>query len=142
ILSYDDLSVMEVADLVNTIDGLTEEQATAIVARAEVLAEEPTEELPRRKSGRGAAALLEGQREPTAAADGATVGETGESEAAPGEEPDHEREENDASDASIDDDDSASPAEPRGAIETEEFSNNEVEREPESDEVRSETEDD
>ncbi len=33
ILSYDDLSVMEIADLVNTIDGLTEEQATEIVSR-------------------------------------------------------------------------------------------------------------
>ena len=34
ILSYDDLSVMEIADLVNTIEGLSEEQATEIVARA------------------------------------------------------------------------------------------------------------
>ena len=31
ILSYDDLSVMEIADLVNTIEGLTEEQAVEIV---------------------------------------------------------------------------------------------------------------
>lgn len=60
ILSYDDLSVMEIADLVNTIEGLSEEQATEIVARAEVLAEELSEELPRRKGGRAAAALLEG----------------------------------------------------------------------------------
>ncbi len=52
ILSYDDLSVMEIADLVNTIEGLTEEQAIEIVARAEVLAEEQTEELPRRKGQR------------------------------------------------------------------------------------------
>ena len=59
ILSYDDLSVMEIADLVNTIEGLSEEQATEIVARAEVLAEELSEELPRRKGGRAAAALLE-----------------------------------------------------------------------------------
>ncbi len=59
ILSYDDLSVMEIADLVNTIEGLSEEQATEIVARAEVLAEELSEELPRRKGGRTAAALLE-----------------------------------------------------------------------------------
>jgi N utilization substance protein A len=58
ILSYDDLSVMEIADLANTIEGLSEEQATEIVARAEVLAEELSEELPRRK-GRAAAALLE-----------------------------------------------------------------------------------
>ena len=47
ILSYDDLSVMEIADLVNTIEGLTEEQAVEIVARAETLAEEQAEELPR-----------------------------------------------------------------------------------------------
>ncbi len=59
ILSYDDLSVMEIADLVNTIEGLSTEQATEIVARAEVLAEELSEELPRRKGGRAAAALLE-----------------------------------------------------------------------------------
>ena len=44
ILSYDDLSVMEIADLVNTIEGLTEEQAIEIVARAETLAEEQAEE--------------------------------------------------------------------------------------------------
>ena len=55
ILSYDDLSVMEIADLVNTIEGLTEEQAVEIVARAEVLAEEQTEDLPRRKGSRAAA---------------------------------------------------------------------------------------
>src|SRR5208282_3858309 len=59
ILSYDDLSVMEITDLVNTIEGLSQEQATEIVARAEVLAEELSEELPRRKGGRTAAALLE-----------------------------------------------------------------------------------
>jgi transcription termination/antitermination protein NusA len=55
ILSFDDLSVMEISDLVNTIEGLTEEQAMEIVARAEVLAEEQTEELPRRKGSRGSA---------------------------------------------------------------------------------------
>ena len=55
ILSYDDLSVMEIADLVNTIEGLTEEQAVEIVARAEVLAEAQTEDLPRRKGSRAAA---------------------------------------------------------------------------------------
>src|SRR5205823_3872895 len=54
ILSYDDLSVMEIADLVNTIEGLTEEQAMEIVARAEILAEVQTEELPRRKGSRSA----------------------------------------------------------------------------------------
>jgi N utilization substance protein A len=52
ILSYDDLSVMEIADLVNTIEGLSEEQTIEIVARAETLAEEQSEELPRRKGAR------------------------------------------------------------------------------------------
>src|SRR5512135_1049124 len=52
ILSYDDLSVMEIADLVNTIDGLSEEQAIEIVSRAETLAEEQIEEMPRRKGAR------------------------------------------------------------------------------------------
>ncbi len=56
ILSYDDLSVMEIDDLVNTIEGLTEETATEITARAETLAEEQTEEMPRRKGARPAAA--------------------------------------------------------------------------------------
>jgi transcription termination/antitermination protein NusA len=54
ILSYDDLSVMEISDLVNTIEGLTEEQAVEIVTRADTLAEEQTEELPRRKGQRSA----------------------------------------------------------------------------------------
>jgi N utilization substance protein A len=61
ILSYDDLSVMEISDLVNTIEGLTEEQAIEIVGRAEVLAEAQTDELPRRKGARA------GSGEPTAA---------------------------------------------------------------------------
>ncbi len=52
ILSYDDLSVMEIADLVNTIEGLDEERAVEIVARAEVLAEEQVDEGPRRKGAR------------------------------------------------------------------------------------------
>ena len=60
ILSYDDLSVLEIADLVNTVEGLTEEQAVEIVARAAVLAEAQTEELLRRK---GAGAV---QEEPSA----------------------------------------------------------------------------
>jgi N utilization substance protein A len=55
ILSHDDLSVMEIADLVNTIEGLSEEQAVDIVGRAEVLAEEQAEEMPRRKGGKSAA---------------------------------------------------------------------------------------
>ncbi len=54
ILSYDDLSVMEISDLVNTIEGLTEEQAVGIVGQSETLAEEQTEELPRRKGARSA----------------------------------------------------------------------------------------
>jgi N utilization substance protein A len=54
ILSYDDLSVMEIADLVNTIDGLTEEQAIEIVSQAETFAEEQNEEMPRRKGARPA----------------------------------------------------------------------------------------
>ena len=53
ILSFDDLSVMEIADLVNTIEGLSEEQAIEIVTRAETLAEEQTEDLPRRKGAGG-----------------------------------------------------------------------------------------
>ncbi|MHC5537874.1 transcription termination factor NusA [Singulisphaera rosea] len=52
ILSYDDLSVMEISDLVNTIDGLTEEQAVEFVGQAETLAEEQAEEMPRRKGAR------------------------------------------------------------------------------------------
>src|SRR5437868_4508166 len=55
ILSYDDLSVMEIDDLVNTIEGLTVEQAMEIVARAEALAEEQAEEMPRRKGARAPA---------------------------------------------------------------------------------------
>ncbi len=55
ILSYDDLSVMEISDLVSTIEGLSEEQAVEIVGRAEVMAEEQAEELPRRKGARAAA---------------------------------------------------------------------------------------
>ena len=52
ILSYDDLSVMEIDDLVNTIEGLDEERAIDVVAKAEVLAEAQTEEMPRRKGAR------------------------------------------------------------------------------------------
>jgi N utilization substance protein A len=58
ILSYDDLSVMEISDLVNTIEGLTEEQTMEIVAQAETLAEEQAEELPRRKGARPIAPVL------------------------------------------------------------------------------------
>jgi N utilization substance protein A len=47
---------MEISDLVNTIEGLSEEQAVEIVARAETLAEEQAEEMPRRKGARPSAA--------------------------------------------------------------------------------------
>ena len=67
ILSYDDLSVMEISDLVNTIEGLTEEQAMEIVARAEALAEEQAEELPRRKGGRSASSSAESGADPAGA---------------------------------------------------------------------------
>ncbi len=52
ILSYDDLSVMEIVDLVNTIEGLDEELAVAIVGQAEALAEEQADDMPRRKGAR------------------------------------------------------------------------------------------
>jgi N utilization substance protein A len=53
ILSYDDLSVMEIDDLVATIEGLDHERAIRIVEAAEELAEQQSEESPRRKGGRG-----------------------------------------------------------------------------------------
>ncbi len=61
ILSFDDLSVMEIADLVNTIEGLSEETAVEIVSAAEVMAEEQAEEMPRRKSGGKAQAQTQGE---------------------------------------------------------------------------------
>ncbi len=73
ILSYDDLSVMEIADLVNTIEGLTEEHAVEIVAKAEVLAEAQTEDLPRRKGSRAASS------EPAVAVETASESESQES---------------------------------------------------------------
>src|SRR5262249_56109260 len=114
ILSYDDLSVMEIADLVNTIEGLTEEQAMEIVSRAEALAEEQTEELPRRKGSRSAAeeilgvapgALPEGEEfaEATAATSDPSEGEL------PQTQPD----------ASTAEPGSALPAAPAGAAEGE-----------------------
>jgi N utilization substance protein A len=66
ILSYDDLSVMEIDDLVNTIEGLTEEVASEITRQAEELAEQQEEDLPRRKGARAGAS---GEAAPT---DGAT----------------------------------------------------------------------
>ncbi len=55
ILSYDDLSVMEIADLVATVDGLTEESAERITSEAETLAEQQVDDLPRRKGARSPA---------------------------------------------------------------------------------------
>ncbi len=52
ILSFDDLSVMEIDDLVNTIEDLNEELAVEIVGRSEILAEEQADEMPRRKGAR------------------------------------------------------------------------------------------
>ena len=52
ILSFDDLSVMEIDDLVNTIEDLNEELAVEIVGRAEELAELQVDEMPRRKGAR------------------------------------------------------------------------------------------
>ena len=68
ILSFDDLSVMEISDLVNTIEGLTEDQTIEIVARAETLAEEQADDLPRRKGGRPSAPVSEPASEPAPAA--------------------------------------------------------------------------
>ena len=120
ILSYDDLSVMEIADLVSTIEGLTEEQAVEIVARAEVLAEEQTDELPRRKGSRGAAAaspvietLEEGETE--SAVDPSAVEQEGGDEFADEDADDLEP----TPDASIEELDSALPTELRSAIDGE-----------------------
>jgi N utilization substance protein A len=52
ILSFDDLSVMEITDLVNTIEGLTEEHAEDIRSKAEALAEAQGDEGPRRKGAK------------------------------------------------------------------------------------------
>jgi N utilization substance protein A len=72
ILSYDDLSVMEIDDLVNTIDGLDEELAMSIRDRAETLAEEQAEEMPRRKGARTQAPPSEPEVAAPAVGDGAT----------------------------------------------------------------------
>ncbi len=72
ILSYDDLSVMEISDLVSTIEGLTEEQAVEIVAQAEAMAEARADESPRRKSRTGSSIGEETAGEP-AAIDGAAA---------------------------------------------------------------------
>jgi N utilization substance protein A len=64
ILSYDDLSIMEITDLVNTIEGLDEELAVSITQQAEQLAEQQEEEMPRRKGARPAPAAAEGEASP------------------------------------------------------------------------------
>ena len=69
ILSFDDLSVMEIVDLVNTIEDLDEETAVAIVGRAEVLAEEQADDMPRRKGARPAAQQQPQAEAPPAAGD-------------------------------------------------------------------------
>jgi len=122
ILSYDDLSVMEIADLVNTIDGLDEELASAVVARAEELAEEQSEDLPRRKSGRSAAALAgDSGAAPAPPADAPPEGEgyeeSPEDEGGPRGGPEDESETDE-----IGDRESALPADARGAIEADEGS--------------------
>ncbi len=66
ILSYDDLSIMEIDDLVNTIEGLDEELAVEITRQAEELAEQQEEELPRRKGARASVAT---EPEPSASSD-------------------------------------------------------------------------
>src|SRR5262249_4264899 len=136
ILSYDDLSVMEIADLVNTIEGLTEEQATEIVARAETLAEEQSEELPRRKGARSqveeavaapveADAGLDAEALGEADADGLAVDQDGElSDQADGRGPQAGGDGEDAlpeevADASAVETGSASPTEPSAAAEGE-----------------------
>ncbi len=81
ILSYDDLSVMEIDDLVNTIEGLTTEQAEDLVAKAEVMAEQANEDdMPRRKGARGAAqaAAVAAEAEVAAAAEASAVPTEGE----------------------------------------------------------------
>jgi N utilization substance protein A len=77
ILSFDDLSVMEIDDLVNTIEDLNEELAIEIVGRAEVLAEEQADEMPRRKGAR--------PQQPSTPAPAPAAESVSESEAAPGE---------------------------------------------------------
>ncbi len=78
ILSYDDLSVMEISDLVNTIEGLTEEHAVEIVARAETLAEEQAEEMPRRKGARPSSSASSSSSEASTATGEPATGEPGE----------------------------------------------------------------
>ena len=66
ILSFDDLSVMEITDLVNTIEGLTEALAEDIRSKSEALAEAQGDEGPRRKGAKSSSSHREAPA-PTAA---------------------------------------------------------------------------
>jgi N utilization substance protein A len=97
ILSFDDLSVMEIPDLVNTIEGLTEELAEDIRTKAEVLAEAQGDEAPRRKgakSGDGPrhAAPVAIENEGEVGAEGEAVLEASVAEVEPGNEVEAEAE--------------------------------------------------
>jgi N utilization substance protein A len=72
ILSYDDLSVMELDELVNTIEGMTEELAVQITTKSEELAEQQADDMPRRKGSRGGQA----QQAAEAAAEASPAAET------------------------------------------------------------------
>jgi N utilization substance protein A len=82
ILSFDDLSVMEIDDLVSTLEGLTLEVAQSIVAQAEKLAEEEqSEDVLRRKSNFRSGSSSSAAAAAAAAAESATVAEDDASEA-------------------------------------------------------------
>ena len=91
ILSYDDLSIMEIDDLVNTIEGLEQETAEQIVAQAEQLAEQEQEESPRRKGGR-AGAIVEATTEGVEEGNGAVEAAPSDSEAVADSEDEGENE--------------------------------------------------
>ena len=81
ILSYDDLSVMEISDLVNTIEGLTEEQTIEIVARAEQFAEEQADDMPRRKGARTGPSTAESSSNEPESSEGDEIAATSHAEA-------------------------------------------------------------
>jgi len=109
---------------VNTIEGLTEEQAVEIVTRSETLAEEQTDELPRRKGARAAPVVEEPGRadEPPGDPDG----ESGPGEPLDAIGPDGDFPDGDdgdlsqtTTDTSTAEPGSASPIEPDGPVEGE-----------------------
>jgi N utilization substance protein A len=117
---------MEISDLVNTIEGLTEEHAIEIVAQAETLAEEQVDDLPRRKGARSPAPVVEA--ETAGAGSGAGAGEDGrvtnasspsfsdlfEAEESPlQEDGGHDSDESELASESIDD----APIDPRNGVE-------------------------